>query len=103
MAGMLCYIGGWVSGIIFLVLEPNNKNIKFHAWQSIIVFGPIFLLAMIFSWIPHIYFIGWILWIGFVILWAYLMYMTYQGKKIKLPIAGPLAEKWVEQPPFQTK
>jgi uncharacterized membrane protein len=99
IAGMLCYVLGWASGIAFLVLEPNNKNIKFHAYQSILVFAPLFVLALIFGWIPYIYFIGWIIWAFFFILWLYLILMTYQGRKIVVPIAGPLAEKWVEQPP----
>ena len=103
VAGLLCYAGWWVTGIIFLILEPNNKNIRFHAWQSILSFGAFFIVALIFSVIPFIWFIGTILWIAGVILWIYLMYMTYQGKKIVLPIVGQLAEKWVEQSPFQTK
>jgi uncharacterized membrane protein len=98
-AGMLCYVFWWFSGVAFLVLEPNNKNIKFHAWQSIIISVPIFIVAIIFSAIPHIWFIGTIFWVGGWILLLYLAFMTYQGRKIVVPIAGPLAEKWVEQPP----
>jgi len=96
---MLCYAGWWVTGVLFLVLEPNNKNIKFHAWQSILSFGAFFIVALIFSLIPHIWFIGTILWIAGVILWIYLMAMTYQGRKIVLPVVGPIAQKWVERPP----
>jgi uncharacterized membrane protein len=100
VASLLCYVLWWVSGIVFLILEPNNKNIKFHAYQSILVFGVIWLAGMIISWIP---FIGWVLgpiiWaIGFV-LWIVLMLLAYQGRKYKMPWAGNLAEKWVEQPP----
>ena len=39
VAGLLCYILGWITGIIFLILEPDNKFVRFHAIQSIIVFG----------------------------------------------------------------
>ncbi len=103
IAGMLCYAVWWVTGVIFLVLEPNNKNIRFHAWQSILSFGVFFIVALIFSLIPFIWFIGTIIWIAGVVLWIYLMYMTYQGKKIVLPVVGPLAQKWAEKSPFQTK
>ena len=99
VAGMLCYVFWLFSGIALLVLEPNNKNIKFHAWQSIIISVPIFILAIIFSVIPHIWFIGTILWVGGWVLLLYLALMTYQGRKIVVPYAGPLAQKWVEQPP----
>ena len=99
VACLLCYVGWWVSGIVFLVLEPNNKNIKFHAWQSIIISVPISILAIIFSSIHGIWFIGTILWIGGWVLLLYVGVMAYQGRKIIVPTAGPLAEKWVEQPP----
>jgi uncharacterized membrane protein len=99
IAGMLCYAGWWVTGVLFLVLEPNNKNIKFHAWQSILSFGAFFIAALILTIIPYIWFIGVILWIAGVILWIYLMYSTYQGRKIILPVVGPIAQRWAEKPP----
>jgi uncharacterized membrane protein len=99
VAAMLCYVFWWFSGIAFLVLEPNNKNIKFHAWQSIIISVPIFIVAIIFSVIPGIWFIGTILWVGGWVLLLYVGLMAYQGRKIVVPYAGPLAQKWVEQPP----
>jgi uncharacterized membrane protein len=95
IAGLLCYVAGWVSGIVFLLLEPKNKFVRFHAVQSIAVFAVISILAFIFSLIP---FIGWvivpIIWVIGAILWILLMVMAYQGKKYKLPWAGNLAEKY---------
>jgi len=35
----LAYAFGWVTGAAFLLLEPSNKFVRFHAWQSVIVFG----------------------------------------------------------------
>src|SRR5271163_1431428 len=37
MAGALCYLFGFITGILFLVLAPYNqdRNIRFHAFQSI--------------------------------------------------------------------
>src|SRR4030042_5944951 len=99
VACLLCYVGWWISGIVFLVLEPNNKNIKFHAWQSIIISVPVSILAIIFSSIHGLWFIGTILWIGGWVLLLYVGVMAYQGRKIIVPVAGALAEKWVEQPP----
>jgi uncharacterized membrane protein len=79
VAGMLCYVFWLFSGIALLVLEPNNKNIKFHAFQSIIISVPIFVLAIIFSSIHAVWFIGLILWVGGWVLLLYLALMTYQG------------------------
>ena len=95
VAGLLCYVLGWVSGIVFLIIEPGNKFVRFHAFQSIIVFGIITLIGMVFSPIPILG--GIIIWlvsaIGFI-LWIALMVMASQGKKYKLPWSGNLAEKW---------
>jgi uncharacterized membrane protein len=96
-AGLLCYLLGWITGIIFLVIEPNNKFVRFHAVQSIIVFGALNVIMLIFGWIP---FIGWIidilLGITTFILWIILMYKAYQGLMFKLPVAGDIAQKQAE-------
>ena len=93
VAGLLCYLLWWVTGIIFLIIEKENKLVRFHAWQSIFSFAVITIIQIILSFIPIV---GWILgiivWILSIVLWAVLMYNAYQGKKIKIPIAGNLAE-----------
>src|SRR3984893_3177719 len=107
MAGALCYLFGFITGILFLVLAPYNqkRNIKFHALQSIflniawivcwiaativsIVLHAIPILGAIISILLHAA-IG----IGFFIVWLYMMFKTYNGEKIVLPIIGPMAEK----------
>jgi uncharacterized membrane protein len=95
VAGVLCYVLGWVSGIVFLILEPNNKFIKFHAYQSIVVFGAITIASLILSWIPVIGFAFRVI-IGVIafILWLALMVLASQEKKHKLLWAGELAERW---------
>ena len=96
VAGLLCYVLGWVSGLVFVLLEQKSKFVRFHAIQSIYVFGVLTVAFMILSWIP---FIGWVFSgllgvLGFV-LWIILMIKAYQGAKFKLPWAGDLAEKRV--------
>ena len=44
VAGLLCYVVGWVTGLIFFLIEKENKFVRFHAMQSIIVFGSLFFL-----------------------------------------------------------
>ncbi len=93
IAGLLCYLVGWVTGIIFLIIEKENKVIRFHAVQSIVVFGAYTIVSIILTFIPII---GWIinilLGIAIFILWLVLMFKAYQGKMIKLPVAGNIAE-----------
>ena len=95
VAGLLCYVLGWITGIVFLIIEPENKTIRFHAIQSIIVFGTLSIASAIFSWIPWIgWFIGGLIGVIGFILWIVLMVKAYQGGKYKIPIAGDMAEKW---------
>jgi uncharacterized membrane protein len=102
IAGLLCYVAGWISGLIFLLIETENKFVRFHAVQSIIVFGALNIILIIFGWIPWF---GWV--VSFLtgglafVLWIVLMYKAYQGTMYKLPIAGDLAEKWSSKPTKQ--
>jgi uncharacterized membrane protein len=95
VAGLLCYVLGWVSGIVFLILEPKNKTIRFHAFQSILVFGAMTVASILLTWIPFIgIFFGTVIGVITFILWLLLMVMAAQEKKYKLPWAGAQAEKW---------
>lgn len=92
--GALCYVLGWITGIVFLMVEERNRFVRFHAMQSIVTFLPLTVITVILGWIP---FFGWIIgrliWILALILWLILMLKAYQGKMYKLPIAGDFAEE----------
>jgi len=95
IAGLLCYVLGWISGIVFVILEPKNKFVRFHAIQSIIVFGACTIVGAILRWLPVIgAFLGWAVGVIAIILWIVLMVKAYQGKKYKLPVSGDMAAKW---------
>jgi uncharacterized membrane protein len=107
MAGALCYLFGFITGILFLVLAPYNqdRNIRFHAFQSIflsiawvILSIVISIVVLAFSFIPFLgLFVAWVLrlsiGLGGLFTWLYLMFKTYNGEKIVLPVVGPMAEK----------
>ena len=94
MAAMLSYLLGFFTGVVFYVLEKDNKFVRFHAMQSIIVFGFLFVLGLVISVLPGINVVLLpILWILELILWIVLMIRAYQGEKFKLPIVGDIAEK----------
>lgn len=93
MAGLLTYIAGWVTGIVFLLTEKENSFVRFHAMQSIVVFVPLTVLSWVVGALPFIGgFIGSILWMLVLVLWLFLMYQAFQGKRYKLPWAGDFAE-----------
>jgi uncharacterized membrane protein len=86
VAAMLTYILGWLSGVFFLVVEKNSGFVRFHAWQSVLTFLPIFLLL----WVLPIWFLFWPL---SVIAWLLLMFKAFQGERFKLPIIGDIADR----------
>ena len=94
VVGALCYSFGWISGLVFFATEPQNRFVRFHAMQSIVVFGAACLALLVCIAIP---FLGWILSIfvvyGSAALWLVLMFKAYQGERFKLPVAGDIAEQ----------
>ena len=98
VAGALCYVLGWASGLFFVLMEPENSFVRFHAMQSTIVFSMLAVAGFVLSCLPFVGFflVGIVSAIGFV-LWAVLIVEAYQGRRFKLPWAGNLAEKWLEQ------
>ena len=92
----LSYLGFWVTGIIFLIIEQRNKYIRFHATQSIIVFGSLNIIGLLLQLIPFIgWFLGVIIGILAFVLWIVSMVKVYQKELFKLPVAGELAERFV--------
>jgi uncharacterized membrane protein len=113
-AGLLCYVGFWVTGIIFLFIEKKNKLIRFHAMQSLVTFGIIHIIWGIALsvggigigfwglgwglgfWGPQyiaataIFIIFFVLW---WVLWAVGMYKAYHERPYRIPVFGGLAEK----------
>ena len=96
VAGLLCYVLGWITGLVFILIEKESKFVRFHAIQSIYVFGALTIAGIVFSWIPIIGFVlGWLISVLGFVLWIVLMFKAYQGNMYKLPWAGNLAEKRV--------
>jgi uncharacterized membrane protein len=104
VASALCYLLGFITGIIFLVLAPYNQNktIRFHAFQSIFGHVALFILWIVFGIvmamlgaITHGFAFGLfpIFGLAALALWLYMMYQAYNNRKVKLPLVGDLAEK----------
>ncbi|QGH33057.1 DUF4870 domain-containing protein [Gracilibacillus salitolerans] len=98
VAGLLTYIAGIITGIIFLLLEKENRFVRFHAMQSIFITVVLIILHTVVNWIP---FFGWI--IGLLlhplelVLWIFLMVKAYQGHYFKLPWIGDMVEKQLDK------
>ena len=107
VAAALCYLVFVLTGILFLVLEPYNRNpvVRFHAFQSIFAWIAAMVIGMGLSMVSYplaaVPFIGWLmdilLWLAFslgaVVLWLFLMYKAYNKERFVLPVIGAWAEK----------
>lgn len=101
VAGLLCYAVGWVTGIIFLLID-KRPFVRFHAAQSIVVFGGLTVLRIALAMMSGMTggLIGYgmfsmlSLLIGLLglVLWIFLMIKAYQHETFKVPIAAPIAE-----------
>jgi len=116
VASALCYVLTWLTGIIFFIMEKENKTVKFHAMQSILTFIPLTIVGWIFTgplgvtWsqnsvygyaysvpsVSPLYYVGLLILVIMFILWLILLIKAYQGEKFKLPVIGDIAEKQVK-------
>jgi uncharacterized membrane protein len=98
VAALLCYVAGWITGLVFFLIEKENRFVRFHAMQSIMVFGGLTVAFIVAGFLP---FIGGILTmvlsIAQLVLWILLMVKAYQNVYFKLPVVGDLAEKQLEK------
>jgi uncharacterized membrane protein len=105
VAGLLCYIAGWITGLIFLLIDPykNDKFVRFHAFQSIffnVGLIAVYIAFMILGVILAVIHLGLLMFplylvLGFGIFatWIFLMYKAYNNETFKLPLIGELAAK----------
>jgi uncharacterized membrane protein len=95
VAGMLAYIT-IIPAIIFLVLEPYNRNrfVRFHAFQCIFLAVALLVIHVVLWFVPIV---GWLISmlvsLGALIIWIVLLLKAYQGQMFKLPVIGDMAEK----------
>ena len=105
LSAMLCYAGWWVTGLVFLFAERRHAEVRFHAAQSLIVFGALsialflcggasavafFIAAPTFQMLQSL---GNAIWFAAVLLWLFLLMKTWRGETWRVPIAGDLAGK----------
>lgn len=98
IASLLCYVLGFITGIVFILIEKDNKVVRFHAFQSLFTFLPLFILQYALTYIiamilPALLIIMTIFSLAVLVLWIFMMVKAFQNQMIKLPIVGDLAAK----------
>jgi uncharacterized membrane protein len=97
VAAAASYFLGFVTGIMFLIFERENRFVRFHAMQSTFVFVAIVVIDVLLQMLPIL---GALLVIFVVIpasavLWLILIFKAYQGEEFSLPVVGPMAAERV--------
>jgi uncharacterized membrane protein len=110
VAGALAYLLGPITGILFLVIEKENRFVRFHAAQSIVVGVAMVLLYIVLTVLSTILavipILGWIIGLlltlivglGSFVLWLLLMYQAFQGREWQLPVLAPYARRMISSP-----
>jgi len=105
LASMLCYAGWWVTGLVFLFAERRHAAVRFHAAQSLVVFGVISVALLLCGGASAVAFfvaaptfqmlqaIGNLIWFGAVLLWLFLLVKAWRGETWRVPVAGDFAAK----------
>jgi len=107
IASALCYLGGLLTGVLFLLLPPYNqdKRVRFNAFQSIFLSLGVAVLHMGITIVSRMlgvisFALGsgisrlhGLLNLGFFVLWIYLMWRCLQGVQVMLPLLGQVAER----------
>ena len=105
VAGALAYLLGPITGILFFLLEQENRFVRYHAAQSITLGLLWIALSVVFSvlsgMLVMVPVLGWLValllsvvfGLGGFFLWLFLMWRAFQGREWESPIAGPMARK----------
>jgi uncharacterized membrane protein len=107
LAAVLSYTAWWLSGLVFLIIEQQHRGVRFHAAQSIVLFGGLSALIALLS-VASVgmlvvsaaafqaaRFVVSAVWIAAVVIWLLLMFRTFKGETWRVPIVADLAEKLV--------
>jgi uncharacterized membrane protein len=93
VAAALSYLVGFVTGVIFLLVEKENRFVRFHAMQSTLLFLGIVAIDILLQIVPILGAL--VVFIVVVpasaVLWLFMMFKAYQGEEFKLPLVGQMA------------
>jgi uncharacterized membrane protein len=105
LASVLCYAGWWLTGLVFLIVERKDKDVRFHAAQSVVLFGALSAamialgsVSVVALLLPGPAFqllqaMGNLVWLVAVLLWIALLVRTFRGETWRVPLASGVADR----------
>ena len=109
VAALLAYVLTWVTGLVFFLIEKENRFVRFHAMQAILLGVAFFVIGIVFTFLQGmlafasgtlaaLFGLLWLLVIlGFFIIWILCLVKAYQGQTFKLPVIGDMASNIVNK------
>lgn len=114
IAALLSYVLGWIGGLVFFLIEKNSRFVRFHAMQSLLLSGGLFIVMIVLWFVMVILglmvsyvsgllgtlvYLVWllltiVLFIGGLIGWVMCLIKAYNKEFFKLPVIGIYAEKF---------
>lgn len=94
---VLCYVLGWVTGIIFFFLEKQNRQVRFHAMQSILFFGSLNILMILVGAIPIINLLSPLLVLVWIAGLITLAIIAYTNNPYRIPYLSDYADRYTDQ------
>lgn len=95
-AAALSYVLGPVTGVLFLLIG-RDPYVRFHAMQSIVVFGVLIVLQWVFAITIILWVLAQLLGIFTFVLWLLLIYKAWLGEEYEMPILGKYARQLVKK------
>jgi len=98
VAATLSYAVFWISGLVFLLVEKRSRFVRFHAMQSVMVFGILALANIVVQFVPFVgQAVGVLVGLVTVAAWIAGMVQAWQGRLWKMPIIGDEAERQADR------
>lgn len=105
IAVLIAYIFGWIGGLIIYLIEKENKFVKYHAMQALILgiieVACVLVISVILGLIPYIgwFFFSWLGYAASAICWIFgiiAIVKAFSGEIFRIPGVSKLADKWVK-------
>src|SRR5699024_6507553 len=97
VAALLCYLGSFVTGIIFIIIEKNSKFVRFHEMQSLVFFVGLVVINFIVFFLRFSTILTELITFFTFIMSIVFMVKAYQKEYFKFPVAGQVAEDFVNK------
>jgi len=89
----LAYVLGWATGLVVYLMEKDNKNLRFHAMQSIVFFGLVTVVNMILGGFYYVWMLTQLVNVIALVVWVICLVKAYQGEKFRIPVIADFVEK----------